>query len=244
MRLIHAIFGMITLVLTGMAGADPLLNTSPFGIDMRAGPGLQFPLIHVLDPGEAADRGRCDLDGRWCLLTAGRKIGWVDTVNLVPPRSALSQSDPISPLRTPPVESTTLGAGAFGGGTVGAGLPQADASRPLPSVITEAVRGATDGGRALPAPLGARVPFIFATDAPFYNVTDGLVNLRAGPGTDTAVLGELSPGQGGTIDICDAAQQWCRMAVDGGPVAWVKMTLVGVRRIEVPPLAPGDVAVR
>jgi len=211
--------------------ADPLRNTSRFGVDMRAGPGLQFPLIHVLDPGEVADRGRCGLDGKWCLLTAGTKIGWVDTTGLVAPRSVLSQSDPIRPLRTDPIESTPLDGGQV-------------ASRPLPGRITDAVRGATDVRRLPPPPPGARVPFMFATDAPFYNVTDGLLNVRSGPGTEYPVLAELAPGQGGRIDICDAAQRWCRMTVDGGPVAWVKMTLVGLRRVDVPPLAPGDVAAR
>lgn len=230
MRFLPTLALLVVVIMVGAPGrADPLRNTSQFGVDMRAGPGLQFPMIHVLDPGEVADRGRCDLDGRWCLLTARGKVGWVDTVGLVPPRSALSQSDPIRPLQTAPVQSSTLSTTPV-------------APRPLPDAITQAVRGTSGQSSALPPPPGARVPFMFATDAPFYNVTDGLVNLRAGPGTDTAILGELRPGQGGTIDICDAAQRWCRMAVQGGPVAWVKMTLVGIKRLDVLPLAPGDTA--
>lgn len=213
------------------AQADPLRNTSQFGVDMRAGPGFQFPLIHVLDPGEVADRGRCDLDGTWCLLTAGAKIGWVDTRGLAPPRSTLSQTRPLDPVRTPEVQATPLD-----------GVSQG--ARPLPGAIVEAVRGAGGAAQAsrvvAPASPGARAPFLLSTDRPFVNVTDGLVNLRAGPGTANPILGELRPGEGGLIDICDVTERWCRINVAGGPVAWVKMTLVGVRRITVPPLAADD----
>lgn len=227
-------------MIAAVAQADPLLNASRFGVDMRAGPGFQFPLIHVLGPGEIAERGRCDLGGSWCLLTAGDRIGWVDTAGLVSPGAAASRSAPLSGIGTATIESTPLGPGPSDGV-----LPDAALSRPLPGAITDAVRGISGGdGRLRPPPPGARLPFMFSTDVPFYNVTDGLVNLRAGPATDTEILAELAPGQGGTIDICDAEQRWCRMAVDGGPVAWVKMTLVGLRRIDVPPLAPSDVAAR
>lgn len=223
---------MVVWVFAALAAqADPLRNTTQFGVDMRAGPGLQFPLIHVLDPGEVADRGRCDLDGAWCLLSAGRKIGWVDTRGLVPPRATLSQPRPVDPVRTPEVQATPLDNAQQG-------------VRPLPDAILEAVRGA--GGAApasrvvAPAPPRARAPFLLSTDEPFLNVTDGLVNLRAGPGTENPILGELRPGEGGLIDICDVTERWCRINVAGGPVAWVKMTLVGLRRITVPPLAADD----
>lgn len=222
---------VLSLLWAFAAQADPLRNTSRFGVDMRAGPGFQFPLIHVLDPGEVADRGRCDLDGTWCLLTAGAKVGWVDTRGLLPPRAQPSQAVPLAPIRTPEVLASPLADG-----------PRP--ARPLPPAIVEAVRGAgaADPVRAPLAPTlpGARVPLLLSTDAPFYNVTEGPVNLRAGPGTDTEILGVLRPGQGGPIDLCDATERWCRITVDGGPVAWVKMTLVGLRRIAVPPLAPDD----
>ena len=185
MRLVQLISMLLVVAAGAVAQADPLRNPSQFGVAMRAGPGQQFPLIHVLDPGEVADRGRCDLGGAWCLLTAGRKIGWVDLSSVVAPAggsvSDLARSDPIRPLRTAPVESTTLAP---------------TAARPLPGAITEAVRGATDGatdgGGTAITPPGARVPFMFATDAPFYNVTEGLVNLRAGPGTGLPHPGRIA----------------------------------------------------
>lgn len=229
--LLRAAIGLVFCA--GVASAESLQNTSRFGVDMRAGPGLQFAMIHVLDPSEVAERGRCDLDGAWCLLSTGAKVGWVDTrgLILVRPGGAV-QGGPIRPLTTSPIESTTLD------GTV----PGGAGSRPLPGAIMDAVNGTVDALRV--DPFTARPPLIFATDVAFRNVTDGIVNLRAGPGTDTAVLGDLAPGQGGRIDVCDLAQRWCRMAVEGGPVAWVKMTLMGLRRHEVAPMAPGDVALR
>ncbi|MGC1262210.1 MAG: hypothetical protein WA873_16240, partial [Jannaschia helgolandensis] len=76
---------------------------------------------------------------------------------------------------------------------------------------------------------GADIPLIFATDAPFYNVTDGYVNLRAGPGTDNEIIGQLQPGEGGYLDICAPGQSWCRVETPGVGLAWVKMTLMGTR---------------
>ncbi len=76
---------------------------------------------------------------------------------------------------------------------------------------------------------GADIPLIFATDAPFYNVTDGYVNLRAGPGTDNEIIGQLQPGEGGYLDICAPGQSWCRVEAAGAGLAWVKMTLMGTR---------------
>lgn len=221
MRLIRTLLTLAAIALgTAIAGADPLQNSGRFGVDMRAGPGLQFPLIHVLDPGEVADRGRCDLEGQWCLLTARDKVGWVDTYRLAPPGSALARSDPSRPLSTATIEST----------------PLETPSRPLPGSILDAVNGARDGGRARgPVPPvvvpGARLPRLLSVSEPFRNVTNGEVNLRAGPGTDTAIVGRLRPGEGGVLDLCDSLERWCRIDVPGTGPAWVKMTLMGLRRL-------------
>ncbi|WP_179378453.1 SH3 domain-containing protein [Jannaschia marina] len=221
---LRSLLALLILMLPAMAAAaDQLRNTGAFGVAMRAGPGQQFPMLHVLGPGETGAEGRCDLDGRWCLLTVGARVGWVDTTDLVPQGSALATSDPFGPRTTPQIESSPLD---------GPG-------RPLPGSVLDAVERVDPRRPATPPP-GTAAPMIFSTTEPFRNVTDGLVNLRAGPGTDTAVVGELRPGEGGPIDVCDTPQQWCRVAVAGRPPAWVKMTFMGLQRHAVAPLAPGD----
>ncbi|MEM7642195.1 MAG: SH3 domain-containing protein [Pseudomonadota bacterium] len=94
--------------------------------------------------------------------------------------------------------------------------------RPLPPEILDAVP---------PIVPGARPPLMLSVTEPVGNVTDGLINLRAGPGTDSAVIGQLRPGEGGTIDICTPSEQWCRLSRPGGVSGWVKTTLIGLRRL-------------
>ncbi len=216
-----ALLGLGTL----QAQADPLRNAGQFGIDMRAGPGLDYALIHVLDPGEVADRGRCDLDGQWCLMTTRTKIGWVDTFRLARPGADTTPAEGVRPLRDSAIVSTPLDG----------------PSRALPGSILDAVNGARDApplsGAVPPVHMppihvpGARAPRLLSTSEAFRNVTDGQVNLRAGPGTQNAIVGRLSPGEGGRLDVCDASEQWCRIDAPGIGPAWVMMTFMGLRRI-------------
>jgi SH3-like domain-containing protein len=92
--------------------------------------------------------------------------------------------------------------------------------------------------RVLRDPPGARLPRLLSLTEPMRNVTDGVVNLRAGPGTDHAVAGTLDPGEGGPIRLCDAAERWCLIEGPRG-LGWVKMTLVGERRLSVVALTDG-----
>lgn len=208
-----------------LAQAEPLRNAGRFGVGMRAGPGLDYPLIHVLDPGEVADRGGCNLTGRWCLMTARAKVGWVDIFALSQPEAAPERAEAVRPLRDGPIGS----------------LPLDGLSRPLPRAILDAVEGARDrppGAMALPSisvhPIpvpGARTPRLLSTFEPIRNVTGREVNLRAGPGTQNVVVGRLRPGEGGRVDVCDASEQWCRIDAPGIGPAWVRMTFMGLRRL-------------
>jgi uncharacterized protein YraI len=202
------------LALLAIPLAGPLLaqqtlrNESGAPVTLRVGPSAAFPEAGRLAPGQVVSRGRCDGNRRWCLVSTDSIFGWVDVTILgtprgLPPPSAVT----VTTLPDPGTEPTALGA------------------RPLPPEILQAVPRA-----ALPVP-GARPPFLLSVTEPMRNVTPGLVNLRAGPGTEHPVLGTLAPGQGGVIDLCDRTEQWCRIAPTGGPRGWVKMTFIGVRRI-------------
>lgn len=213
---------------------------------LRSGPGLEYPATGALQPGERVERGPCDEQGRWCIVSTDALYGWVDTgggqgvyrgelgdgrgigdgrgngngngrgrpdVGPRPgPRGVgVARGRPAAPLAPPPPVATMP-------------LPRTRYV-PLPPRILAAVPPPDR------TPPGARPPLLLSTTVPVRNVTDGLVNLRAGPGTDAPVVGLLRPGEGGRIDLCDAVERWCRIAPQGMPPGWVRTTLIGLRRM-------------
>jgi uncharacterized protein YraI len=190
------------------AVADRVGNDSGVSVAMRAGPGPGHPMTARLGPGQTAERGACTAGRTWCLLSTDASYGWVAMRDLAPPDAV--PVGPIAPV--PGISMTRL-------------PPVAAPPEPLPPSVREAVR------RLDAIPPGARPPRMTSVTEPLRNVTDGAVNLRAGPGTDAAIVGRLEPGQGGLIDLCDRAERWCRIAPAGGPRGWVRMDLVGLRRL-------------
>jgi uncharacterized protein YraI len=274
-----AVLALLMLVSPSFAVAEPMRNANTYPVNMRGGPGVGFAVLDQLDPGEVAERGRCDLRGLWCLMSTDQKVGWINTsilratqAEVVPGTDQAAPADsltvgpvPINPVFVEPLpEAPTAEPRASVGSGITRSQPEPDNEtpgqiapvRPLPD-DTDTVRTLpddTDTVRTLPdaanpvlsAPdsvepvwprrdvaglivPGADIPLIFATDAPFYNVTDGYVNLRAGPGTDNEIIGQLQPGEGGYLDICAPGQSWCRVETPGVGLAWVKMTLMGTR---------------
>ncbi|MFO6465967.1 SH3 domain-containing protein [Jannaschia sp. KMU-145] len=206
MRLILPL--LFCVALAGAATAQTLRNDSGGAVNLRGGPGTLFPVLGTLGPGVAVERGRCDLEGRWCLVSTDGAFGWVNTAYL----AARSPTAPVPEVIVTPLPST--GAAPF--------EPPAD----LPREIVSAVLG-LGGGTVT----GARPPTILSTTAPMWNVTTGEVNLRSGPGTGNPVVGRLRPGEGGRIDVCSPDEQWCRIGAPDGRQGWVKATLIGERRM-------------
>lgn len=201
---------IVAIILVALFCAQPgvaqtIRNANAYPVFLREGPGLFYPETDRLDPGEVADLGHCDERGLWCIVSTNAKWGWINV--------------------------SVLGAR---GGTAAAPLDPMDvAPQPVPMypVFVDPLPDAPD--RASPeAPRVADgvPPLIFSVTEPFGNVTAGLVNMRAGPGTENAVVGRLRPGEGGRIDVCNPAQDWCRIAAPGVGPAWVKMTLMGAPR--------------
>ncbi|MEM7711572.1 MAG: SH3 domain-containing protein [Pseudomonadota bacterium] len=198
-----ALAAMILLAVP--AWAQTLRNESGALIDLHGGPADWYPVVARLGPGGQVELGRCDLDGRWCLATVDYGLGWIDT-------TALDTTVPPAP---PPEIVVTP-------------IPSAPgAAPPLPPEILEAIPA--------PAPMvppvipGARPPMMLSVSEPLRNVTDAPIDIRAGPGADRAVVGRLAPGEGGVIDICDAAERWCRVTPETGPRGWVETTMMGLR---------------
>ena len=194
-----------SLLLAAPAAAQGLRIEGAAPVTLRAGPGYEYGASGEVYPGQVVERGPCDEVGRWCVVSTDATFGWLDTGGLRAP--------PPPPVALAPPPRITVSP-----------LPPAGA-RPLPSAVVAAVPP------AVRIPAGARPPILLSTVVPLRNVTDGLVNLRAGPGTDAAVVGVLRPGEGGPIDLCDATERWCRIAPPGMAPAWVSTRLVGLRRM-------------
>jgi uncharacterized protein YraI len=195
------------------AAAQPVWNLGATPVPLHGGPSAAEPVIGGLAPGASAELGRCDAQGRWCLLSTDGIFGWVDTdATPLPARGTTVQ-----PVTQAPTVTVT---------------PLPDPGAPLPQSVLDAVPA--PGPEVMRTAPKARIPAILSREVPVLNVTDGLVNLRAGPGTEHPIVGGLEPGQGGLIELCDAWERWCLIGAPSGP-GWVKMTLVGERRLDVGP---------
>ncbi|MGC1261016.1 MAG: SH3 domain-containing protein, partial [Jannaschia helgolandensis] len=74
-----AVLALLMLVSPSFAVAEPMRNANTYPVNMRGGPGVGFAVLDQLDPGEVAERGRCDLRGLWCLMSTDQKVGWINT---------------------------------------------------------------------------------------------------------------------------------------------------------------------
>ncbi|PWJ12467.1 SH3 domain-containing protein [Jannaschia seohaensis] len=189
--------------------AQPVWNLGRVVAPLRSGPNDLAPVVGSLAPGAVAQITRCDVTGRWCLVSTDREVGWIDR-----DAAALHDGSPAAAVPPPPSISVT---------------PLSEVPPPLPSAILDAVPEAE-----LEQVPGARLPPILSLTAPMRNVTEGVVNLRAGPGTDRPIIGRLQPGEGGPIETCNPTGQWCLLRTPVGR-GWVEMTLVGARRHVIEP---------
>ncbi|UWQ17822.1 SH3 domain-containing protein [Jannaschia sp. M317] len=199
------------VLLTAQLSAEPVMNPTDSAIPLQDAPGPGRLIVGRLLPGEVADLGVCDALGRWCQVTAAGVTGWVDAD--VVPLMRIS-GDSLDPVSTPNVTVSPL--------------PDDGAARALPQSVLEAVARASGGEAAR----DWQPPLLLSVTEPMGNVTDGIVNLRAGPGTDTEVVDQLQPGAGGVIDLCSVDETWCRIRRGGaGPDGWIKATFLGLQRL-------------
>ncbi|CUH32803.1 SH3 domain protein [Jannaschia seosinensis] len=219
------------------AAAQSVRNDDIFSAALHDGPGTTFRVLGRLVPGEEAELGRCVEGAEWCLVSTDTKWGWVQMSGMSNVVGRGPEAEPILP-EAPIFEQVLPG-------------PAPDPAPDLEDAPESLRAGIETGTRlertpdilqtpVLPVPgvvvpdVVTMVPRMFSTTQAFRNVTPGIVNLRAGPGTDYETVGELQPGEGGRIDVCDVAETWCRLDGSGRDGAWVKMTLMGIRRIDIP----------
>ena len=209
------------LLLLGLpAWAQTVRNDDIFSIALHDGPGTTFRVLGRLVPGEEAELGRCLDDGRWCVASTDTKWGWVEADRMT---TVIARGGAVAPiLPDAPIFQDTLPA------------PSGAQPRESTAGFETGTRQPDQFGPEIVYPVPdvrMMVPRMFSTTQPFRNVTNGLVNLRAGPGTGYEPVGQLRPGEGGRIDLCNMAESWCRLDEPGLRGAWVKMTLMGTRRL-------------
>lgn len=66
----------------------------------------------------------------------------------------------------------------------------------------------------------------------YFNDGYELINVREEPGTDADVVSYIKPLEGGFIQTCDEAHEWCFVDFGGEPHAgWVKMSALEESRL-------------
>ena len=200
----------------------PMAEVSNLGgsfVNLRAGPSTTEPVLGRIAPGQRGRAEGCSERGDWCLLDVGGTRGWAYL-----PVLAAAPAAPAAPARPADpgaVDALTADVRAVLGRPAAAATPApAPAANPAPAIAAAAA----------PVPAQAPAPATGGGRA-FDNRTDGVINLRAGPGTEHAILGGLAPGEGGSVGPdCAPGADWCQLRLDvGGGRAWVLLSLLTPR---------------
>lgn len=112
------------VALTGAAFADTAVSATT-DLNVRAGPGSQYPVIGVLRAGQQATLSDCLQNGKWCTIAEADGQGWVYsdyvTGDFGGTRVVLSQRPADSGVAVVEAPQVKAGdAGAFAGGATGA----------------------------------------------------------------------------------------------------------------------------
>ena len=224
--------GVTTTVLDATAPAanpveapgEQIVNRNASFVNLRAEPSTGSAIQGRIAPGEAGTSLGCTEAGDWCRLRTDGAEGWAFLAVLAPSEPPAPAAPPVRAPAPGEVDAlasdvrSVLGLPAAPAAPIAAPQPQGGpvVSRPGPaaSIRTPVVQA--------PIPVGGRA---------YDNRTDGVVNLRAGPGTQFDQLGGLAPGEGGTVGPdCAPGADWCELRLDaGGGRAWVKLSLLTQR---------------
>jgi uncharacterized protein YraI len=85
MKYLNVVAGL-TVALAAMPGfSQPQLAYAAKQVNLRAGPGMEYPVIAILLAGVPVTVQGCVADYRWCDVEAGPSRGWVYGANIVYP---------------------------------------------------------------------------------------------------------------------------------------------------------------
>lgn len=103
----------------------------------------------------------------------------------------------------------------------------------LNALVGEAAGALEDAARAVQEEVAAASPEVdwqrtYAAEVPFYNLSETAVNAYRQPDLNSAVVGEVAPGDGGFIQTCNATLDWCLIPFgEGNASGWVDMSAFG-----------------
>jgi uncharacterized protein YraI len=132
---------------TGLASAQTAV-TATTDLNVRGGPGPQYPVVGLLEAGATADLNGCLDNSKWCRIATGSGEGWVYsdyvTSDMGGTASIITERRAEVPVVT--YEQPQGGGGAVVGGATGA-IAGAIIGGPIGAVVG-GVAGATVGGTA------------------------------------------------------------------------------------------------
>ena len=182
-----AVLALLMLVSPSFAVAEPMRNANTYPVNMRGGPGVGFAVLDQLDPGEVAERGRCDLRGLWCLMSTDQKVGWINTSILratqaivVPEPDQTVTADPLTvgPVPINPVFVEPL--------------PEAPTAEPRASVGSGITRSQPEPDNETPGQIAPVRPLPDDTDT-VRTLPDDTDTVRTLPDAANPVLSEPDP---------------------------------------------------
>lgn len=132
---------------TGVAAAQTAI-TATTDLNVRGGPGPQYPVVGLLEAGSSADLNGCLDNSKWCRIATSAGEGWVysDYVSSDMGGTASIVTERRADVPVVTYEQPASGGGAVAGGATGA-IAGAIIGGPIGAVVG-GVAGATVGGTA------------------------------------------------------------------------------------------------
>lgn len=138
---------MAFTAMTAIASAQTAV-TATTDLNVRGGPGPQYPVVGMIGAGKSADLGGCLENSKWCQVATANGPGWVYSdylsVDMNGTASVVTESRAAVPAVT--YEEPQGGGGAVAGGATGA-VAGAIIGGPIGAVVG-GVAGAAVGGTA------------------------------------------------------------------------------------------------
>lgn len=232
----HAIWAALglTVLFAGPAIAETVYATST--VNMRSGPGTEYEVVGQLKRAQAVDRTSCNADRTWCYVRLDAGNGWVserflsttdpDAAPPPPQTSATGQQYVTTSavnMRSGPGTRYAVVDSLEGNAAVTRGECSTDGNWCYVSrsdgangwVFASYLRPAGTQSAPQQAPQGQGETFVAKTT----------VNVRSGPSTQYAVIGQLDAGDRVTRGDCNDSGTWCYVTHQGTG-GWVANSLL------------------
>lgn len=226
--------------------------TASANVEIRSGPSIDFPSIGILEKGQSAEVVGVSPDTQWWAI----KLPYVDSGRAWVPAGQVAVRNTelvtVVNVEVPTRELATVLAVANINVRSGPGLDYERIGL-LEEGQTAEVLGMDEGGYwffirlftgsdiqgwiakdYVIAKNTAGVPVVGSTPGAPMLVAKVMINVRAGPGKEYAVIGSLEKGQGAEVMGISADGEWfaIKFAVGEGGLGWVAASFVKVKNVE------------